>query len=277
VAVRTVVSFEPGDYQSWQVELLAYTHRRVGQEGPLTALASVKDGVPLKNYGIEVIQTRWMSKHPLTKDVYPPYNKPASFCDYFNAVPYRGEMLLLVDPDMVFVKPWDCNGDVFVAEATSYMDPIKCGKNVIKRHCKRNSDKVQPIGFPLIISEEALRSITDRWYILTEEMRDNKATRKEVSWIQEMWAFSIAAAECGIEFMVERRCSFTNDDLNPDHCLLHYTYPTVSKSGFHFDKRQYKAWSPMPKLRLDVPTAGVALHQIIEEYRSLVSDSVASR
>lgn len=275
--VRTIVSFEPGAYQDWQVELLAYTHRKVGQEGSLTALASVKDNAVLKDYGIEVIRTRWMSKHPMTKDVYPPYNKPASFCDYFNAVPYRGEMLLLVDPDMVFVKPWDRNGDVPVAESTSYMDPATCGKNVIKRHCKRNADKVQPIGFPLIISEEELRVLADRWYILTEEMRTDRFTRKEVNWINEMWAFVVAAAECGVEFSVERRCSFSNENLNPDHCLIHYTYSTTSRTGFSWDKRKYKPWAPMPRLRPDVPTAGVALHQLIEEYRGLISGSVANR
>ena len=275
--VRTVVSFEPGMYQDWQIELLAHTHRKVGQEGSLTALASVKDGIALKDYGIEVIRTRWMSKHPLTKDHYPPYNKPASFCDYFNTVPYRGEMLLLLDPDMVFLKPWDRNGDANVAEETSYMHPVNCGKNVVKRHCKRNADKVQSIGFPLIISEEELRAVADRWYILTEEMRSNRITHKEVDWVCEMWAFSVAAAECGVEFKVERRCSFSNEHLNSDHCLVHYTYPTTSKLGFLWDKRKYKPWTPMPKLRPDVPTGGQAMHQLIEEYRGLVSGSVANR
>jgi hypothetical protein len=266
-----MVSFEPGAYQDWQVELLAYTHRKIGQEGSLTALASVRDRTTLKDYGIEVIRTRWMSKHPLTKDHYPPYNKPASFCDYFTMVPCRNEMLLLVDPDMVFVKSWDCNGNEQMAEKTSYMDPVQCGKNIIKRHCKRNSNKVQPIGFPLIITEEALRSITDRWYILTEEMRDNRLTRKEVTWISEMWSFVIAAAECGVEFKVKRNCSFSNENLDLNHSLVHYTYSTTSRSGFHWDKRQYKPWNPMPALKSDVPTAMVALHQTIEEYRNFIS------
>lgn len=252
------------------MELLAYTHRKVGQEGPLTALASVKGGVVLKDYGIEVIRTRWMSRHPLTKDFYPGYNKTSSLCDYFNMVPYRGEMLLLLDPDMVFVKPWDRNGNASVAEEISYMHPVRCGRNIIKRHCKRNAEKVQPIGWPLIISEEELRVIADRWYVLTEEMRGNKFTLKEANWVTDMWAFSIVAAECDISFSVERRCSFSNDNLDTNHSLIHYTYPTSSKSGFHWDKRQYRPWSPMPTLRPDVPTAGQVLHQIIEEYRGLI-------
>jgi hypothetical protein len=272
-----MVSFEPGNYQDWQLELLAYTHRKVGQDGSLTALASVKEGAILKDYGIEVIRTRWMSKHPLTRDHYPPYNKPASFCDYFNTVPDRGEMLLLVDPDMIFVKPWNHHGDVPVAEETSYMHPARCGKKIIHRHCKRNPGQVQPIGFPLIVSEEELRAITDRWYILTEEMRGDRLTLKDGGWVVEMWAFVVAAAECGVEFQVKRNCSFSNENLHPDHRLIHYTYATTSRSGFHWDKRQYKPWSPMPRLRVDVPTAGVALHQVIEEYRCLVEDSVASR
>jgi hypothetical protein len=268
VDVRTIVSFEPGDYQDWQVALLVHTHRRVAQEGHLTALASVKTGSALRDYdGIEVVPTRWMSRHPLTKDSYPPYNKPASFCDYFTSVPCRDELLLLVDPDMVFVKPWNRDGDDPVAEATSYMDPVARGKNIIKRHCKRNSDKVQPIGFPLIIPEQELRSIVDRWYVLTEEMRDDRLTRKEAGWVCEMWSFSVAAAECGVSFRVERRCSFSNENLHPDSCLIHYTYPTSSRSGFQWDKRGYRAWNPMPPLKDDVPTGGRVLHELIEEYR----------
>jgi hypothetical protein len=269
VNIRTMVSFEPGLYQDWQIELLTYTHRKVGQEGPLTALASVRVGVVLKDYGVEVIRTRWMSRHPLTRDNYAPYNKPASFCDYFTMIPCRNEMLLLVDPDMVFVRAWSSTEGVPVAEATLYMDPVRCGKNIIKRHCKRNSGKVQPIGFPLIISEEILRSLVDRWYILTEEIRDNKLSCREVNWVSEMWAFSIAAAECGVEFKVERNCSFSNENLDPNHSLLHYTYSTTSESGYFWDKRQYRPWSSMPSLRSDVPTAGQFLHATIEEYRGL--------
>jgi hypothetical protein len=270
VNVRTLVSFEPGDYQSWQVELLAHTHRTVGQEGPLTALASVKSGVKLKDYGIEVIPTRWMSTHPVTKDQYPMYNKTASLCDYFNLVPCRDEMLLLLDPDMVLVGHWQCDDRTPIAEKISYMETDKNKHRIIRRHCKRNSDKVQPIGYPLIIHEEELRVIADRWYVLLEEMRADRLTRREAPWITDMHSFNIAAAECGVEFKMERRCSFANDRLDQNHCLLHYTYPITSRLGFHWDKRTYKAWSPMPKLKPDVPTAGVALHQIIEEYRSLV-------
>ena len=272
VNLRTLVSFEPGDYQSWQMELLAYTHRRVGQEGPMTALASVRGGAVLKNYdGIEVIRTRWMSRHPLTKDHYPIYNKTASLCDYFSSTPERDEMLLLLDPDMVFVKTWNLDGSDPVAEEINYMNPASPGgKSVIKRHCRRNAEKVQSIGYPLIIHERELRTIADRWHVLLEEMRNDKFTRKAVNWVCDMWAFNVAAAECGISFRVEKRCSFSNEDIRPDHCLVHYTYPTSSRSGFLWDKRQYRPWTPMPELKPDVPTGGQVLHQIIETYRSLI-------
>jgi hypothetical protein len=239
----------------------------VVQEGPLTALASVREGTALKDYGIEVVPTRWMSRHPITKDFYPPYNKPASFCDYFTTVPCRGEVLLLLDPDMVFVSPWVVDGPEPVAESTSYMDPKTSGKNIIRRHCKRNAGQVQPVGFPLIIPEQELRAIVDRWYILTEEMRDDKFTRKEAEWVTEMWGFSIAAAECGVRFREERRCSFSNENMHEGHCLIHFTYPTTSRSGYMWDKRKYRPWDPLPELKLDVPTAGKVLHGIIEEYR----------
>jgi len=218
-----------------------------------------------------------MSRHPLTKDHYPPYNKPASFCDYFTVTPCRNELLLLLDPDMVFLSAWNRDGDDPVAESTSYMDPATRGKKIIKRHCKRYPEKVQPIGFPLIIPEQELRAITDRWYVLTEEMRGDRLTKLDGGWVCEMWAFSVAAAECGISFRMERRCAFSNEDLKPGHCLIHYTYPTTSRLGFHWDKRQYKPWSPMPKLRPDVPTGGKALHEIIENYRGLISGSVMNR
>ena len=39
-SIRTVVSVDGSRYHRWQAELLAYSHRRVGQPGPLTRLWS---------------------------------------------------------------------------------------------------------------------------------------------------------------------------------------------------------------------------------------------
>jgi hypothetical protein len=279
VGLRIITSFEVGEYQNWQMELLYYSYQVCRQPGLFTVLASLKSGVQLPKFpdGIEVIPTRWVTKNVITGDRYPPYNKPASFCDYFSARTPQDEYLLLLDPDMVFVRAWSAPFDppVPVAEDTGYMDPSsRVGKRIIARHCQKNKEAVQPIGFPILIHEHQLRWIVDRWHILTEEMRQSKETVEDATWICEMWAFSVAAAEAGVRFNMGRKCTFSNDDLKPSHNLIHYTYPTKSRSGFVWDKRKYHPWDKQPPIKQDVASSGVFLYNLIEEYRGFRDDSV---
>lgn len=266
----SIISAEDNPYQIWQLKLLSYTHQRVGQSGPLVFLLATpnkESSLDLGNHS-QVIPSRLLSKHPVTGDFYPPYNKPASLLDYLSSVPPSDHIYLLLDPDMIFVSSWDPDliKDRPIGEDTLYMNPYKDpGPFLIPRYCRRNHHLVQPLGFPIVIHDHLLRDIVDRWYLLTENMRSDVSTRSKAGWVSEMWAFTIACAEAGLVFQVQRNCSFSHDrQLNRP--LIHYTYQTKSPSGYLWNKRNYTPWNSLPKLRHDVPESGKILHHILEEY-----------
>src|SRR3712207_457292 len=72
--VHTVFSSDGRLYQRWQADLLAYSHRKVHQPGPLTRLLSSYEQAPPFSSG--TFQISPYSPHPLTGDDYAAYNKP---------------------------------------------------------------------------------------------------------------------------------------------------------------------------------------------------------
>ena len=87
--VHTVFSVDDSLYQRWQADLFAYSHRKVGQPGPLTRLWSGR-GSPSPFAGL-TFQTEPYSPHPVTGDNYPPYNKPSALAGWLEEAPPAAE------------------------------------------------------------------------------------------------------------------------------------------------------------------------------------------
>lgn len=262
---HTVVSLDGSVYQRWQAQLLWYTHRQHSQSGPLTFLISSDQAVSL-GIPTDLFQASVQSPHPVTRDHYPPYNKPAAYREYLAKGNYRDETWLLLDPDMIFTRFWMPQVKLGnpIGESIWYMNPrTHPGNQVIRRHCRRYPDRVQAVGFPVAIRSEDLRQFVDRWWNLTVELRQDRLTRQVVDWVCEMWAFTLAAAEVGIVFQEEQHAQYSNDDF-PDRELVHYTYHTQG-DHYLFDKRRYRPWSPLPPLSGGVKDGGRRLHQAMSE------------
>jgi hydroxyproline O-arabinosyltransferase len=265
-----LVSADDSVYQRWQLELLAYTYFQVKQSGSLLYLISTHEkDLPKFAAGVTVLPSRLLSHHPVSGDHYPPYNKPSAICAYLSHVDSSdSQVYLLLDPDMILVRPWfpDLGSGLPVGEYTSYMNPATpAARLIIQRHCRRNQHKIQPIGYPVVIQDHALREISDRWYILTEEMRADSRTRAMAGWVCEMWAFAVASAEVGIGYSMEHNSSFLHDpDLNRP--VIHYTYDLTSSSGFYWGKRHYQPWDVLPPLREDLPGSGVIFHRVFSKF-----------
>ncbi len=267
---HALFSAETKPYFKWQSVLLAHTHKQVQQPGSLICLLSgQEDPGFLDGYSQgQIFPVRLVTYNAVNKDHFPGYNKDSALIDYLTKVPPGDRIYLLLDPDMVFTRSWvpTLETGEEIGELVGYMDPTKDpGKAVIKRYARRHGDQVQAVGFPLVMRESALREITDRWHILTEVLRGDLWVREKLNWVTDMWSFSIACAEAGVRFRLERNCSFTLDQ-ETDRPLLHYTYSTHSRSGYHWDKRNYTPWNPLPPLKPDVPGAGRQFHEILDKF-----------
>jgi hypothetical protein len=94
--LHTVFSAGASLYRRWQADLLAYSHRRVDQPGPLTKLLASSEQA--SHFSGRTFQLSPYSPHPLRGDDYAPYNKPAALNAWLREDPPSEEVVLLLDP-----------------------------------------------------------------------------------------------------------------------------------------------------------------------------------
>lgn len=282
--VHTVFSIENAPYQRWQAELLAFSHARAGQEGPLTCLVSGRHD--LRPVLPRTFFTDSFCPHPRTRDGYSAYNKPAALGAWIREEPPDEEAVLIVDPDCVFLHPVDARVERGrpIATPIFYMD-FRCGRNpvtppcarepsavmdwpvfhkLVARHCAQ-PERVQGVGIPTLIHRDDLEAIAPAWLRKTEEIREDRELRDGVGWIAEMWGYCIAAAEAGLEHELRDLGCFATEDRD-DVPLVHYCYDARHPSGsWTWAKRAYRPWARVPDPPPGTPRAGVALARALNE------------
>jgi hypothetical protein len=172
MTIHTVFSVDGSLYQRWQADLLAYSHRKVRQPGPLTRLWSSEGWPPV--FQGQTFKTKPYSPHPVTGDYYPPYNKVMAIRDWLcETPPARDELVLLLDPDCVFLSSLNIPvKDAHpLAQHVSYLD-ANSNAELVGRHCGKPY-AVQAIGMPILIHRDDLRGLALRWLEKTEAIRSD--------------------------------------------------------------------------------------------------------
>lgn len=246
---HTVFSAESGNATSgWQAELLAWSFRRAGEQGPLTMLcAGGDDQVP----GVETFSHRnW--RHAYGED-YPPYNKPAGLHEWLQAGGPDCDTVLIVDPDCLWfgttLEEW--LGDLTlrpgeaVTQSWSYHGGLKAFCNSVKHPL------VVPVGIPTLIRTDDLKAAVPWWLTHTRAIRQTR-TMHDPFWNAEMGGYMLAAAEIGL------RQELMDVDCGP---LLHYYSWRPCIDGWQ--KYEYRPWEP---LSVSGSPARQALAALINEY-----------
>lgn len=269
MSIRTVISVDDSVYLLWQAQLLEHSHTKVSQPGPLTRLVATNEPHNVRSIeGYETVATPLYCPHPETGDHYPPYNKPGSLNDWLSRTKIPDDTILLIDPDCVFIAPLTTEVEPGrpIGETISYMNPAgEDGALVIKRHCRKHKQRVQPIGIPVLIAPSDLRSLAPRWYEATCQIRDDTSACAAVGWTSEMWGYVIAAAELGLRHEMQSN-SCVQFDAHTDRPILNYCYETENAAKtWRWSKREYQAWTPLAPAPDDVPAAGRYLHSLVDE------------
>ncbi len=263
-SIHAVFSTDGSRYQSWQAELLAYSHRRVGQPGPLTRLWSAW-AAPTTFLG-STVQTEPYSPHPVTGDDYDPYNKPAALQAWLQETCPLGDTVLLLDPDCVFVAPVTLTAEPGrpVAQPVGYMNPTD-NAELVRRHCRRPA-LVQALGIPTLIHRDDLAVLAPLWLAKTEAIRNDEIARELAGWTAEMWGYACAAAELGLQHQLRELAAFSTEDRD-DLPLVHYCWESVGASGrWRWYKRGYRPWEPVADPPDDLPRASAALLGLLNEW-----------
>lgn len=260
--LHSVFSIDGSRYQQWQADLLAYSHRRVGQAGPVTRLWS-SDGRPTAFAG-RTFRAAPYSPHPVSRDDYAPYNKPSAVLSWLRTSPPTDDTVLLLDPDCVFVASFtvEANRGEPIGQPLGYMRP---DATVIARHCRRPR-AVQGIGIPIVIHRDDLTALAATWLEKTESIRDDRRSCARVGWVAEMWGYAFAAAELGLRHRRRVLARFPTED-RTDLPLIHYCYASTDAEGcWSWDKRSYRPWRRVDTPPTSTPRAAAALVALVNEF-----------
>ena len=263
--IHTVFSVDGSPYQQWQAELLAYSHHKAGQSGSLTRLWSAR-GRPTDFPG-RTVWTKPYSPHPVTGDHYPAYNKPAAILQWLSDVSPPEEVVLVIDPDCIFVEPVTTRVERGrpAAQPYSYLDPnAHPGKELVSRHCRRPS-LVQGVGVPYVIHRDDLGVLAPLWLAKTEAIRGDRKSRELAGWTAEMWGYALAAAELCLVHEL-RELQVVPKDQRSDEPIIHYCEESVDASGgWRWGKWTYRAWEPVPPPPRETATAVHSLVELLNE------------
>lgn len=254
--LHTVVSIsaEPAGYQDWQARLLAMSHARVGQPGPLTYLVATA-GAPPAIPGAAVLTHPPASPHPHTGDNYPPYNKPAALTAWFAQAPPSEEIICILDPDCWFrapVCPRVRRGHA-VAQRMDYMRAEEAAAAL--RPYRADVLRRRLMGIPLFVHRDDLAALVPGWVRYTAALRADPVTRAALGWVAEMWAYLLAAADCGLQHH-RRQLAWSLPGQPLTTPLVHYCYSypgDAPPSAWQWCKRTYRAWDAVPPWPATLP------------------------
>ena len=175
------------------------------------------------------------------------YNKPGSIMHFLEENVVREPYILMLDADMVFVKPivpidmGATKGNV-VSEYVPYMDPhaSELARQFVDA---KNKEYVQPVGWYHIFHRDDAKAISPEWFKYCAKMRTNPHLYWDINgsgvnistgdkyvefgkppWISEMYGYSFAAADAHVNHTVTRNVvvypRHMNEHMQPK--ILHY-------------------------------------------------------
>jgi hypothetical protein len=271
--IHTVFSTDASRYQYWQAQVLAHTHRTVGQPGGLTRLLSTTG--PMPSFAGETFAVR---PHP-DSDVYLTLNRLSALVAWLATSPPREDVILHLDPDCVFLAPvrLTVTRGRPASQYVWYLDVVETHADLIRRHCLEPA-RVQPVGIPTVIHRDDFAQLAPRWLAKTERLRADPEAVAAWDWVCDMWAYCFVAAELGLRHDVREDLAHFPDEDAASKSLVHYCYPVHAPDGsWQWDKRYYRPWDPIPIPPASIPAASRAVVAAINEVAAANPFSLAEQ
>ncbi len=277
----TVFSTTDSPYMQWQSELLEYSWRKVGQEGNLVRLVATDDfeNPPQHRYA-QTVATSPRTVNPETGDEYVIYNKPASLLEWLHVEQPHGTVLL-VDPDCVFRAPVRRSVSPGFPESQHWLDhetgtpvknsPFGLGRRFafLSEHCVETGMQAQSMMIPTLIHSSDLKAICGRWLELCGYIRQGVQGPDAYGfWESDMFAYTVAAAEYGLEHKLTNLGVCTNwpTERVPGAPIIHYCQPIKDRNDETiWSKGDYRPWERVENSRVPAQDYGRDLVALINE------------
>lgn len=226
------------DYQAWQIKMLNWSRRKVNQKGKLILLNSEDiEGRPFENYeelGNDIIHhilPNWAQKWRDENDG----DNWGGIPNKYNAIKWMTEnmslndddVLLFMDPDMIFTEPVSVKLEVNQIIGTEWM--YYGGLSGWDSYDKG-------FMYPFIIHFSTLKKIVDKYVEYCIRIR--KETNQ---WVSEMWALDYAAKHSDIDIVYDSslaHCTawWDNEPKNIVPKIIHFPneIPTITDDRLWF-------------------------------------------
>jgi len=192
-------------------------------------------------------------------------NRPWAFKQWVTAVTIPEKYVIMSEPDHIWLKPMPnlMVGQRPAAFPFFYIEPSKkeylpIVQQFVGPITRKESENIAPIGSsPTIMAWDDLQKVAPVWFNLSIAVHNNPAASKEWGWVQEMYAFTLAAYKAGLRNIglhIKMMAQPPFDKTLDPYYILHYTYGmdytldgvfTPGKFGeWRFDKRSYSGGPP---------------------------------
>ena len=245
-----IVSSSKCKYQEWQLRLLDWSRRRVGQQGRMIILISEdlahQNESPQFVFGtdVEVIELpdwahRWKEEHDDWWGGIP--NKYESFNWIAKYYPFKDDdQLLFLDPDMIFLKKVNLDPGINQIIAQQWIG---------YRSLKNWPQKEQAFMYPFALRFSTLKLIREDFKNYCFRIR------KEIgAWESDMWALDYAADSNGVQVEYIDRlgvCTpWKENDLHPPSPIIHFPNVVESKKGKKLFFKQDYTFQPDQEIKI---------------------------
>jgi len=249
------------DYQSWQCKLLEYSFKKVNQPGKLIRLCSynahnsnrpfdtseISEIIKLPDY-----RTRWTNYTENVDKDYGIVNKTESLKYWLKNYPGLNDtdVVLLIDPDMVFVKAITETVTQGTILGQRWVDEGAAGSSAFVKYGNHVKDKIIPetaFMYPYIATVGDLKKIVTRYTSLCYKMRLENYPHL---WEAEMFSLIISTLEQNIQVKTidnlgfcttwAEREKYNNREFVDSVSIFHYPWSILNKNRETiFNKQDY--------------------------------------
>ena len=203
-------------YQRWQSRVMYYQYGKLRRAFPDSALGgftrilhSGREDALMNEIPTVVVNTL---PADIRDDGYVVLHRPYAFKQWLEkyADDIDEEFVLMSEPDHLHVAPMPLLATPTKAAAFPFFYINHGDQKFAKIVAKFNDvgapkEAFAPIGnSPVMISKEQLREVVPKWHDLAVRMKNDAEADKAFGWVIEMWAYSIASAQVGVEYELHK-------------------------------------------------------------------------
>lgn len=250
--IHTIVSVECSAYFSFQILALAFSHKQVGQIGPITRIMACSDERLQKftQEDMDMMKTHVTPQYNVDKetgDDYSPYNRPGGILHWLDNAKPREEWFFMVDPDIVFRRSISLE-ELYVKEgwirASNYGYLVGTHNEFPLRHIPEVEPRKDKHGGPIgrradeagsffYMRTRDMEKIAPLWMNYTKAVRadpeawhltgDEYAKKGEPVWISEMYGWAFAAAKADVWHILDPALqAYAENEVRASPALIHY-------------------------------------------------------